>query len=57
MVLLYRLSETLLFAIKRSTIFLIEYQDEIPFVNKAPIDQAETKKQQKQKDGQKKNQK
>merc|ERR1712018_129250 len=34
-----------------------KYQDEIPFVNKAPIDQAETKKQQKQKDGQKKNQK
>ena len=52
-----RLSETLSFALKRSTIFLIEYQDEIPFVNKAPIDQAETKKQQKQKDGQKKNQK
>jgi len=34
-----------------------KYQEEIPFVNKAPIDQAETKKQQKQKDGQKKNQK
>merc|ERR1719328_833733 len=34
-----------------------KYQDEIPFVNKAPIDQVETKKQQKQKDGQKKNQK
>merc|ERR1712055_507613 len=34
-----------------------KYQDEIPFVNQAPIDQAETKTQQKQKDGQKKNQK
>ena len=34
-----------------------EYQDEIPFVNDAPIDQVESKKQQKQKDGQKKNQK
>merc|ERR1712051_225403 len=30
------------------------YQDEIPFVNPAPIDEAESKKQQKQKDGQKK---
>ena len=34
--------------------FSTEYQEEIPFVNAAPIDQAETKKQQKQKDGQKK---
>merc|ERR1739844_808722 len=34
-----------------------KYQEEIPFVNAAPIDQVETKKQQKQKDGQKKNQK
>lgn len=34
-----------------------KYQDEIPFVNDAPIDQVESKKQQKQKDGQKKNQK
>merc|ERR1712088_1080101 len=34
-----------------------KYQDEIPFVNPAPIDEAETKKQQKQKDGQKKDQK
>merc|ERR1711997_1200763 len=31
-----------------------KYQDEIPFVNKAPIDQVETKKQKKQKDGAKK---
>ena len=30
------------------------YQDEIPFVNPAPIDEAETKKQKKQKDGAKK---
>merc|ERR1719219_228314 len=29
-----------------------KYQDEIPFVNEAPIDQAESKKQKKQKDGQ-----
>lgn len=31
-----------------------KYQEEIPFVNAAPIDQVESKKQQKQKDGQKK---
>ena len=29
-----------------------EYQDEIPFINAAPIDEIETKKQKKQKDGQ-----
>merc|ERR1712179_177579 len=34
-----------------------KYQDEIPFVNPAPIDQAESKKQQKQKEGQKKDKK
>ena len=33
---------------------LSEYQNEIPFVNSAPIDEAETKKQKKQKEGQKK---
>ena len=32
----------------------VDYQDEIPFVNPAPIDEAETKKQKKQKDGSKK---
>ena len=32
----------------------VDYQDEIPFVNPAPIDEAETKKQKKQKDGAKK---
>ena len=31
-------------------LFLSEYQVEIPFVNEAPIDQAETKKQKKGKD-------
>nr|CAD7206644.1 unnamed protein product [Timema douglasi] len=31
-----------------------EYQEEIPFVKPAPIDEAETKKQKKQKDGMKK---
>ena len=35
-------------------LFITEYQEEIPFVNAAPIDQVESKKQQKQKDGQKK---
>jgi hypothetical protein len=30
---------------------LTEYQDFIPFVNEAPIDQVETKKQKKAKDG------
>ena len=31
-----------------------QYQEEIPFVNPAPIDEAETKKQKKQKEGQQK---
>ena len=33
-------------------VIFVEYQDEIPFVNSAPIDEAETKKQKKQKEGQ-----
>ena len=36
----------------KTWIAIPEYQDEIPFVNEAPIDQAESKKQKKQKDGQ-----
>ena len=33
-------------------VIFVEYQDEIPFVNSAPIDEAETKKQKKQREGQ-----
>ena len=35
-------------------ILILDYQDEIPFVNAAPIDEAETKKQKKQLGQQKK---
>ena len=35
-----------------STVAFSEYKDEIPFVAKAPIDEAETKKAKKQKEGQ-----
>ena len=34
--------------------FVAEYQEEIPFVKAAPIDQEETKKSKKQKEGQQK---
>ena len=43
-----------IFSIFKNFQYFSEYQDEIPFVNAAPIDEAESKKQKKQKEGQKK---